>query len=99
MCTSPLFLVRILVPLLAVAACQPRTPTPPITPTPLSPALAPPSASEFGLYLLSMTWEPNRCCTERDRQDCSQLPGSFAATHLTLHGLWPNFTDEQSRGR
>jgi hypothetical protein len=54
--TSSLLLVRIVVPLLSVVACQPAT-TPPVTPAPLP-------ASEFGLYLLSMTWEPNQCCTE-----------------------------------
>jgi ribonuclease T2 len=97
----PLFLVRILVPLLAGAACEPRTSAPPtpVAPPASVPAPATSPGSEFGLYLLSMTWEPNRCCTERDHQQCSQLPGSFAATHLTLHGLWPNYTDEQSRGK
>lgn len=53
--------------------------------TPTSPA---PPASDFGFYLLAMAWAP-----------CTGQPGAFAATHLTLHGLWPNFTDEQSRGR
>lgn len=97
---SPVSVVRILGSLLAVAACQPRTAAPPATPAApgTAPALAP-GGSEFGFYVLSMTWEPSRCCAERDHQACAQLPGSFAATHLTLHGLWPNFTDEQSRGK
>lgn len=97
----PLFPLRILAPLLAVAACEPRTSAPPtlVAPPVSVPAPATSPGSEFGLYLLSMTWEPNRCCTERDHQQCSRLPGSFAATHLTLHGLWPNYTDEQSRGQ
>ena len=46
-----------------------------------------------------MTWAPSFCCGEPAKQECAQLAGSFAATHLTLHGLWPNFTDEQSRGK
>jgi len=96
----PLFLTRILVPILvpilALATCQPQTPTSPSLPAHPSPA---PSAAEFGLYVLSMTWEPNRCCAEGNRPQCPPLPGSFAATHLTLHGLWPNFTDEQSHGK
>lgn len=82
--------MRALLPVLVLAACQPHAATPPITSA---------SGSDFGFYLLSMTWEPNRCCSERDPQQCPPLAGSFAATHLTLHGLWPNFTDEQSRGR
>ncbi len=61
--------------------------------------MAPPSAADFGFYLLAMTWAPSFCCTEPGKQQCAQLAGSFAATHLTLHGLWPNFTDEQSHGR
>ena len=81
---------------LAFAACQPHRTAPPIAPAQVAPAG--PTPSEFGLYLLSMTWEPNACCTERERASCAPLAGSFAATHLTLHGLWPNFTDEQSRG-
>ena len=86
--------MRGLVVLLVLAACSSSGPPPPAVPAPpASPAIA------FGFYLLSMTWEPSRCCTESDRQPCPQLAGSFAATHLTLHGLWPNFTDEQSRGQ
>jgi len=91
----------ILVPLLALAACPASAPAPPRATAPTAPStpVAAPPGSAFGFYVLSMTWEPNRCCAERDQQACSQLPGSFAATHLTLHGLWPNFTDEQSRGK
>jgi ribonuclease T2 len=91
--------MRAFVLLLVVAACASSTPMPSSTLTPPSSPAPPASANEFGLYLLSMTWEPNRCCSESDKQECAQLPGSFAATHLTLHGLWPNFTDEQSRGK
>lgn len=105
--TSLTLIVRIarIVPLLAVAGCPPQAAPPPAAPAPPAAAPSPPptaaaaQGSEFGFYLLSMTWEPNRCCTERDRSQCAQLPGSFAATHLTLHGLWPNFSDEQSRGK
>lgn len=52
---------------------------------------APPAAgTSFGFYLLAMTWMPNLCCG----QACTKV-----APSLTLHGLWPNYTDEQSRGR
>jgi ribonuclease T2 len=92
--------MRTLALLLVVASCSSSTPTSPVTPAPPVASARPPSpASDFGFYLLSMTWEPQRCCTESDHQQCPQLAGSFAASHLTLHGLWPNFTDEQSRGQ
>lgn len=55
--------------LLVVGACHPTTPSPP--------------PSNFGFYLLAMSWSPSSC----------------TAPALTLHGLWPNYTDEQSRGR
>jgi ribonuclease T2 len=60
---------------------------------------APPANDEFGLYLLAMTWAPNFCCAQPRHDECAALAGSFAATHLTLHGLWPNYTDEQQRGK
>jgi ribonuclease T2 len=58
-----------------------------------------PAPSEFGLYLLAMTWAPNFCCAHADNEQCTALADSFAAAHLTLHGLWPNYTDEQGRGK
>lgn len=50
------------------------------------PTPAPPSPppSSFGFYLLAMTWDST---------------AASCANHLTLHGLWPNFTDEQARGQ
>jgi ribonuclease T2 len=50
------------------------------------------AASHFGLYLLAMTWTPSVCCATHDEQ-CADVRAS-----LTLHGLWPNYTDDQSRG-
>jgi len=91
--------MRALLLVLVLSACPSSTSTPPISSPAPAPAPPPPPPSEFGFYLLSMTWEPNRCCTESDHGQCDQLAGSFAATHLTLHGLWPNFADEQSRGK
>jgi len=63
------------------------------------PTASPPAHGEFGLYLLAMTWAPNFCCAHAKDAQCSALADSFAATHLTLHGLWPNYTDEQQRGK
>jgi ribonuclease T2 len=82
--------MRALFVFLALAACHPSGPSPVPLPRP---------DQDFGFYLLAMTWAPNFCCTEPTKQQCSQLAGSYAASHLTLHGLWPNFTDEQARER
>ncbi|XXF76279.1 hypothetical protein P2318_24915 [Myxococcaceae bacterium GXIMD 01537] len=51
----------------------------------------------FSVYLLALTWAPNFCLGHADKEECHQLKGSFAATHLTLHGLWPQFSDAESR--
>ena len=59
--------------------------------------------ASFGLYLLAMQWAPNACCAhpgkEAGTEACGALAGTFAATHLTLHGLWPSYTDDEARGR
>jgi ribonuclease T2 len=81
--------MRALLISLVLAACHPNGPTP----------MPEPTGGDFGFYLLAMTWAPSFCCLEPTKQQCTQLAGSYAAEHLTLHGLWPNFTDEQSRGR
>ena len=83
---------------LVLAACHPPAPAP-SSAAPLPAPSTTTAPSEFGFYLLAMTWAPSFCCGEPAKQECAQLAGSFAATHLTLHGLWPNFTDEQSRGK
>jgi ribonuclease T2 len=64
-----------------------------------SAAPAAPVPAAFGLYVLSLTWAPSFCCSHRDKQECAQLAGSFAATHLTLHGLWPNYNDDEAKGQ
>jgi ribonuclease T2 len=41
-------------------------------------------------HVLAMGWEPAFCATHRDKSECRALKStSFAATHLSLHGLWP----------
>jgi ribonuclease T2 len=88
--------MRALLLALALAGCHPA----PGAPSPATATTASKShASDFGFYLLAMSWTPSFCCTEPGKEQCANLAGSFAATHLTLHGLWPNFTDEQSRGK
>ena len=42
-------------------------------------------------YVLALSWQPAFCEFNADRPECRALdPGDFAATHLTVHGLWPN---------
>lgn len=41
-------------------------------------------------HLLALGWEPEFCTKHTDKAECAALkPGTFAATHLSLHGLWP----------
>jgi ribonuclease T2 len=42
-------------------------------------------------YVLALSWQPAFCESNEQRPECRALdPGDFAATHLTVHGLWPN---------
>ncbi len=42
-------------------------------------------------YILALSWQPAFCASNTGRPECQQLDGDdFAATNLTLHGLWPN---------
>src|SRR5437762_1491413 len=72
------------------------TATPPPTDAARS---APGSATAFGLYVLALTWSPSFCCAHQNKEECADLAHKFAATHLTLHGLWPNYTDEEAERR
>jgi len=60
-----------------------------------SPNGGPGTAASFGIYVLALSWAPNFCCGNPGREECAQLPGSFGGTHLTIHGLWPNYTDAE----
>lgn len=41
-------------------------------------------------HVLAMGWEPAFCAKHSDKSECRVLAaGSFPATHLSLHGLWP----------
>ncbi|EGV50929.1 MULTISPECIES: ribonuclease T2 family protein [sulfur-oxidizing symbionts] len=41
-------------------------------------------------YLLALSWQPAFCETHRNKQECrSQQVGRYDASHLSLHGLWP----------
>jgi ribonuclease T2 len=42
-------------------------------------------------YVLALSWQPTFCESNEERPECRALdPTDFAATHLTVHGLWPN---------
>jgi ribonuclease T2 len=62
------------------------------------PTIGPPVPSDTGAratHVLAMGWEPAFCEDHRDKNECRGLsPTDFAATHVSLHGLWP-----QPRGR
>ena len=66
----------------------------PTTATPASGAPGP--KTTFGLYLLALTWEPQFCCDQPKKGQCEGMSASFGGDHLTLHGLWPNYTDAES---
>jgi len=57
------------------------------------------SGAEFGLYVLALSWAPTFCCGHPDKEECARLADAYAGTHLTLHGLWPNYRDDEARGR
>lgn len=41
-------------------------------------------------YLFALSWQPSFCETKPDKSECqSQTAQRFDATHLVLHGLWP----------
>ena len=71
-------------------------------PAPPLPAGSPKLSSDavpFGLYLLALTWSPSFCCGHPGSDQCSRMDNSYAATHLTLHGLWPQYGDGEAKGR
>ncbi|MEO8756744.1 MAG: ribonuclease [Devosia sp.] len=62
------------------------TPASPISPAP-SPSPPPAGKAE---YILAISWEPAFCEGLPNKTECKrQTAGSYEATHLSLHGLWP----------
>ncbi len=42
-------------------------------------------------FLLAVSWQPAFCKSHGSKPECKiKDPDSYQATHLTLHGLWPN---------
>ncbi|MBU9400945.1 ribonuclease T2 [Burkholderia multivorans] len=48
--------------------------------------------TSYDYLLLAASWEPGFCASH-DTPECTNLAGSYAATSLSLHGLWPNNYD------
>lgn len=52
------------------------------------------NAGHADSYVLALSWQPAFCQTygyEAGKPECLKLkPGSYQASHLVLHGLWPN---------
>ena len=45
---------------------------------------------EGNLYVLAISWQPAFCESKPGKRECrNQTEQSFEASHLTLHGLWP----------
>jgi ribonuclease T2 len=58
-------------------------------------AAATPSGGAPATHVLALGWEPAFCLQHEDKTECAtETAQSFDATHLSLHGLWP-----QPRGK
>lgn len=55
--------------------------------------------AQYSLYMLALSWAPNFCATHQQKEQCTSMPGTFAAKHLTIHGLWPNYSDKEAVGQ
>lgn len=59
----------------------------------------PATSAEHGAratHVLSLSWEPQFCAKLPDKPECGHLSAaSYGATHLSLHGLWPQPRNKQ----
>ena len=52
---------------------------------------------DFEMYVFAQTWTESFCSGNKcSSQECKSLPGTYAASNLAIHGLWPNFNDEST---
>jgi ribonuclease T2 len=49
-------------------------------------------AADFELYIMSMSYQPEFCHKHEDFPGCRK-PENFWKSHLTIHGMWPEFKD------
>jgi len=54
--------------------------------------------TSYDYLLLAASWEPGFCASH-DTPECTNLAGTYAATSLSLHGLWPNRYDGNQHRR
>lgn len=47
---------------------------------------------DFDLYIMSMSFQPEFCHKHEDYSGC-QAPHKFWQSHLTIHGMWPEYED------
>ena len=48
-------------------------------------------AADIDHYVLALSWQPSFCEFNADKPECRELDETdFAATHLAIHGLWPD---------
>ena len=47
-------------------------------------------AKQEDAYVLSISWSPGFCQTHHSKTECQNLSNTYASSHFTLHGLWPN---------
>ena len=50
-------------------------------------------AQSFDYLLLAASWQPGFCVSHSTKPECQTLKGTYAASNLALHGLWPNAYD------
>jgi ribonuclease T2 len=56
-----------------------------------------PDAGNFQSYVFVLEWLPQFCARVPSSAECTGLSaGSFGASHLVLHGLWPNQAGDSS---
>ena len=68
-------------------------PRPPRHPAPQPPLRR--NGTARASHVLAFGWEPAFCLRHEDKAECGNETGqSFGASHLSLHGLWP-----QPRGK
>ena len=72
---------------------RPRTASPSVaaaTPGASAGASASDPSRKRATHVLAMGWEPAFCAKHADKSECREMTSTgFAATHLSLHGLWP----------
>lgn len=57
------------------------------------------SGSYIDHYVLALSWQPTFCEFNANKPECRELDRTdFAATHLAIHGLWPD-TPQSTRLR